>query len=88
MTASILRWESGRSLHGGVVDADDQAMGFAKAKVWLERELWERKLREEREKRGKERDRRERERGRRENQSNSVWLLGTKLSFEDQIGGF
>ena len=32
--------------------------------------------------------RQKRERGRRENQSNSIWLLGTKLSFEDQIGRF
>lgn len=57
----MLRWELGRSLHSGVVDAGDQAMGFAMAKVRLERELWERKLREEREKRGKEWDKRERE---------------------------
>ena len=36
--------------------------------------------------RGKEQERKER--GRRENESNGVWLLGTKLSFEDKNGGF
>ena len=36
--------------------------------------------------RGKEQDRKER--GRRENESNGIWLLRTKLSFEDQIDGF
>ena len=32
--------------------------------------------------------RQKRQRGRRENQSNGIWLSGTKLSFENQIGEF
>ena len=75
-------------MHGGVVDASDQAMGFAKAKVRLERESYEKENSKKRGRIGERNETKERERGRRENQSNGIWLLGTKLSFEDQIGGF
>ena len=59
-------------------------IGFAGAKVQLEREFWERELIDEREKkerrmrqkrgRGTRERERERERERRENESSGVWL--------------